>query len=52
MWPGGNAGLIEVRLLNHTQEYVESFHQMLSEVDAILDAWKPPATPIICSGLP
>jgi DNA-binding Lrp family transcriptional regulator len=33
-------GLIEVRLLNHTQEYVESFHQMLSEVDAILDAWK------------
>jgi len=33
-------GLIEVRLLNHTQEYVESFHQMVSEVDAILDAWK------------
>ena len=33
-------GLIEVRLLNHMQEYVESFHQMLSEMDAILDAWK------------
>lgn len=33
-------GLIEVRLLNHTQEYVEGFHKMLSEVDAILDAWK------------
>ena len=33
-------GLIEVRLLNHTPQCVESFHQMLSEVDAILDAWK------------
>ncbi len=33
-------GLIEVRLLNHTSQCVESFHQMLSEVDAILDAWK------------
>ncbi len=31
-------GLIEVRLLNHTPQCVESFHQMLSEVDAILDA--------------
>ena len=30
----------EVRLLNHTPQCVESFHQMLSEVDAILDAWK------------
>ena len=29
-------GLIEVRLLNHTPQCVESFHQMLSEVDAIL----------------
>ncbi len=44
-------GLIEVRLLNHTPQCVESFHQMLSEVDAILDALgKPPATPIICCG--
>ncbi len=33
-------GLIEVRLLNHTPQCVESFHQMLSEVDAILDARK------------
>ncbi|GAB7198341.1 hypothetical protein OS11_46200 [Dickeya oryzae] len=32
--------LIEVRLINHTQECVESFHQMLGEVDAIIDAYK------------
>ncbi len=33
-------GLIEVRLLNHTPECVASFHQMVSGVDAILDAYK------------
>ncbi|PWC16932.1 Lrp/AsnC family transcriptional regulator [Brenneria corticis] len=33
-------GLIEVRLINHTVEYVEKFHQMLGEVDAIIDAYK------------
>ncbi|MCA6967356.1 Lrp/AsnC family transcriptional regulator [Pectobacterium carotovorum] len=33
-------GLIEVRLINHTSEYVERFHQMLGEVDAIIDAYK------------
>ncbi|MBG6242404.1 MAG: Lrp/AsnC family transcriptional regulator [Candidatus Symbiopectobacterium sp. Dall1.0] len=33
-------GLIEVRLINHTADYVERFHQMLGEVDAIIDAYK------------
>ncbi|MCW2476178.1 Lrp/AsnC family transcriptional regulator [Candidatus Symbiopectobacterium sp. NZEC151] len=33
-------GLIEVRLINHTAVYVERFHQMLGEVDAIIDAYK------------
>ncbi len=33
-------GLIEVRLINHTTDYVERFHQMLGEVDAIIDAYK------------
>ncbi|ATO34622.1 Transcriptional regulator, AsnC family [Dickeya dianthicola RNS04.9] len=33
-------GLIEVRLINHTQECVDGFHQMLGEVDAIIDAYK------------
>lgn len=33
-------GLIEVRLINHTADYVERFHQMLDEVDAIIDAYK------------
>lgn len=33
-------GLIEVRLLNHTPECVASFHQMVSGVEAILDAYK------------
>ncbi len=33
-------GLIEIRLLNHTEECVVNFHQMLGEVDAILDAYK------------
>ncbi|NCF05752.1 Lrp/AsnC family transcriptional regulator [Kosakonia sp. MH5] len=33
-------GLIEVRLLNHTPECVASFHQMVSGVDAIIDAYK------------
>ncbi|NKI75194.1 Lrp/AsnC family transcriptional regulator [Dickeya sp. CFBP 2040] len=32
--------LIEVRLLNHTEECVDNFHQMLGEVDAIIDAYK------------
>ena len=39
-------GLIEVRLLNHTPQCVESFHQMLSEVDAILDALKAGTLPL------
>ncbi|MFT8212174.1 MAG: Lrp/AsnC family transcriptional regulator [Symbiopectobacterium sp.] len=33
-------GLIEVRLINHTADYVERFHQMQGEVDAIIDAYK------------
>ncbi|MCG8707414.1 Lrp/AsnC family transcriptional regulator [Brenneria sp. 4F2] len=33
-------GLIEVRLINHTNDYVESFHRMLGDVDAIIDAYK------------
>ncbi len=33
-------GLIEVRLINHTADYVDRFHQMLGEVDAIIDAYK------------
>jgi DNA-binding Lrp family transcriptional regulator len=33
-------GLIEVSLTNHAQEHVDSFHRMLEEVDAILDAYK------------
>ncbi|KAA9002562.1 Lrp/AsnC family transcriptional regulator [Affinibrenneria salicis] len=36
----GMLGLIEVRLINHTAEYVEGFHRMLAEVDAIIDAYK------------
>lgn len=32
--------MIEVRLINHTPDYVERFHQMLGEVDAIIDAYK------------
>lgn len=33
-------GLIEVRLINHTTEYVTSFHRMVEEESAIVDAWK------------
>ncbi|MEH2921625.1 Lrp/AsnC family transcriptional regulator [Samsonia erythrinae] len=33
-------GLIEVRLINHTSEYIERFHQMLGEADAIIDAYQ------------
>lgn len=33
-------GLIEVRLINHTAEYVTSFHRMVEEESAIVDAWK------------
>ncbi|KEA50847.1 MULTISPECIES: Lrp/AsnC family transcriptional regulator [Mangrovibacter] len=33
-------GLIEVRLLNHTADCVESFHTMLRDVDAVIDAFK------------
>ena len=33
-------GMIEIRLLNHTEECVDNFHRMLGEVDAILDAYK------------
>ncbi|WP_291969543.1 Lrp/AsnC family transcriptional regulator [Candidatus Symbiopectobacterium sp.] len=33
-------GLIEVRPINHTADYVERFHQMLGEIDAIIDAYK------------
>lgn len=36
----GMIGLIEVRLINHTSDYVESFHQMVAEQDAIVDAYK------------
>ncbi|AUG99517.1 Lrp/AsnC family transcriptional regulator [Prodigiosinella confusarubida] len=33
-------GLIEVRLINHTPDCVNSFHTMLGDVDAIIDAYK------------
>ncbi|KHN50681.1 Lrp/AsnC family transcriptional regulator [Pectobacterium fontis] len=33
-------GLIEVRLASHNGEHIEQFHQMLGEVDAIIDAYK------------
>lgn len=33
-------GLIEVRLINHTSEYVTSFHRMVEQESAIVDAWK------------
>ena len=36
----GLVGLIEVSLITHAQEQIDSFHQMLEEVDAILDAYK------------
>lgn len=36
----GLVGLIEVSLTQHGQEQIDSFHQMLEEVDAILDAYK------------
>lgn len=36
----GLIGLIEVRLINHTTEYVTSFHRMVEEESAIVDAWK------------
>ncbi|MDU6409986.1 MAG: Lrp/AsnC family transcriptional regulator [Yersiniaceae bacterium] len=36
----GMIGLIEVRLVNHMPAYVDSFHAMLGEVDAIFDAYK------------
>ena len=36
----GMIGLIEVRLLNHTSDYVTSFHRMVAEQSAIVDAWK------------
>ncbi|RWR03099.1 AsnC family transcriptional regulator [[Pantoea] beijingensis] len=36
----GMIGLIEVRLINHTSEYVESFHRMVAGESAIVDAWK------------
>lgn len=36
----GLVGLIEVSLITHNQEQIDSFHQMLEEVDAILDAYK------------
>ena len=36
----GLVGLIEVSLTHHAQEQIDSFHQMLEEVDAILDAYK------------
>ncbi|MEG3111342.1 MULTISPECIES: Lrp/AsnC family transcriptional regulator [Pantoea] len=36
----GMVGLIEVRLINHTAEYVESFHRMVEQEDAIVDAYK------------
>lgn len=33
-------GLIEVKLINHTPDCVACFHQMLEQVDAIIDAYK------------
>ncbi len=33
-------GLIEVKLINHTPECVTSFHAMLENIDAIIDAFK------------
>jgi DNA-binding Lrp family transcriptional regulator len=36
----GLIGLIEVRLINHTAEYVDSFTRMVAEETAIVDAWK------------
>ena len=33
-------GLIEVRLINHTSDYVDSFHRMVAEETAIVDAYK------------
>jgi len=36
----GMIGLIEVRLINHTAEYVESFHRMVAEQTSIVDAYK------------
>ena len=36
----GMIGLIEVRLLNHTSDYVTSFHRMVAEQSAIVDARK------------
>lgn len=36
----GMIGLIEVRLINHTTEYVESFHRMVAEETGIVDAYK------------
>ena len=36
----GVIGLIEVRLINHTQEYVDSFHRMVADQSAIVDAYK------------
>ncbi|MFS2224112.1 Lrp/AsnC family transcriptional regulator [Pantoea sp. B65] len=36
----GMIGLIEVRLINHTPEYVESFHRMVAEQSSIVDAYK------------
>lgn len=36
----GMIGLIEVRLINHTTDYVESFHRMVAEETGIVDAYK------------
>lgn len=36
----GMIGLIEVRLINHTAEYVDSFHSMVAEQTGIVDAYK------------
>ena len=45
---GPLVGLIEVSLITHAQEQIDSFHQMLEDVDAILMLTRPPATPITC----
>ncbi|MBA2814102.1 Lrp/AsnC family transcriptional regulator [Candidatus Pantoea persica] len=36
----GIVGLIEVRLINHTAEYVDSFYRMVEQEEAIVDAYK------------
>ncbi|MFI8418030.1 Lrp/AsnC family transcriptional regulator [Serratia sp. NPDC078593] len=36
----GLVGLIEVSLVSHAQQNIDSFHRMLEEIDAVIDAYK------------